>query len=149
MATPSAVEPTAQPIPLPRRRHRRHLVSPSQLRLAVYALIAVGVCELVGTVGFHVMENFTWVDSFYEESMLATGQGPAINLTHDSSKIFASIMGFISLGSTLTSIVVALAPIVARFWHEARLVAERDAREIEADLHRLRNHSAPRDEPPS
>jgi hypothetical protein len=102
----------------------------------MWALTALVLCEAVGTVGFNLLENFTWVNSFYEESMLATGQGPAITLVHDSSKIFASFMGFLSLGSTLTTLVFTAGPLIATMWHEARVAAEKEARKLDAELAR-------------
>jgi hypothetical protein len=136
LTQPSDPPPQGPPATgLARSRHAGRLPR-GELRRAGYALAALAVCEILGTVGFHLLEGFTWVDSFYEESMLATGQGPAIGLVHDSSKVFASVMGFISLGSTLTTIVFALAPVVARIWHEARVAAARDARLLEEDLAR-------------
>jgi hypothetical protein len=117
-------------------RRRRRLLSRSDVRRALWALTALVLCEAVGTVGFHLLENFNWVDSFYEESMLATGQGPAISLVHDSSKVFASFMGFLSLGSTLTTLVFTAGPLLATVWHEARIAAEKEARRLEAELGR-------------
>jgi hypothetical protein len=123
------------------------------LRRAIWALSAVGFCEIVGTIGFRLLENFSWIDAFYEESMLATGQGPAITLVHDSSKVFASVMGFISVGSTLTTLVFTLGPAIARFWHEARLTVERDFHRLEAEFshgagERRHEGAPPRPEPP-
>lgn len=119
--------------PRPRRRGGS-VLSSVHVRRALWAFVLLGLCELVGTLGFHLLESLGWVDAFYEESMLATGQGPAIALTHASSKLFASFMGFISLGSTITTLVFTLGPILARLWHEARLAAEREALRIEAGL---------------
>ncbi len=124
------------------RRPRRFGFTPGELRRALLALGAVVLCEVVGTVGFQLLENMGWVNAFYEESMLATGQGPAIALVHASSKVFASVMGFFSLGSVLTTVVFVLGPALAKIWHEARIEAEQEARRLEAEfahgLHEVR-----------
>jgi hypothetical protein len=99
-----------------------------------YALIAVAICEIVGAVGFHALEGFNWIDAIYEESMLATGQGPTLALTHDSTKVFASVMAFVSVGSTFSTITLAIVPFLARLWHEARVAVEEDARELGREL---------------
>jgi len=91
---------------------------------------------VIGIVGFHQVEGMDWVNSFYFESMLATGQGPPLALTTDSGKIFASVMGFVSVGTVFTSLVVTLAPIVSQLWRESLVRVEKDAKALEDDLSR-------------
>jgi hypothetical protein len=76
------------------------------------------VVVIVGTSGFRAIEGMGWVDAFYFESMLATGQGPPIQLTTDAGKIIASVMGFVSVGSVITSLVFTLVPIISQLWKE-------------------------------
>jgi hypothetical protein len=106
-------------------------LTPAEIRRAFYALVAVGVAEVIGTVGFHVIEGAGWVNAFYFESMLATGQGPPFQLFTDTGKIFASIMGFVSVGSTLSAVVFVVGPLVIRMWHEGIEAAAADARRLE------------------
>jgi voltage-gated potassium channel len=108
----------------------------SRGRRAFYALSAIAAVMVVGTIGFHEIEGMSWVDSFYFESMLATGQGPPIPLVTDAGKIFASIMAFVSVGSVITALVVTLAPIFSQLWREGLERAERDAKRLEAELSR-------------
>lgn len=112
-------------------------VTKPEIRRAIYALLAVASAEVIGTVGFHVIEGANWVNSFYFESMLATGQGPPFTLYTDTGKIFASIMGFVSVGSVLSAVIFVIGPIALRLWHESLTVAEREARKFE--------HAAARD----
>jgi hypothetical protein len=86
---------------------------------------------VIGTVGFRIIAGTDWVDSFYFESMLATGQGPPFPLTTDDAKLFASAMAFISVGSVVTAIFFTLGPILARFWRESLEFVEEGARELE------------------
>lgn len=120
-------------VPAPGRAHRRRGGS-SRLRRAVYALVFLFLVLLIGTLGFHAVAQLGWVDSFYFESMLATGQGPPLPLTTDASKIYASIMAFVSIGSVLTTIVFTLGPMVARLWHEAAERVEAEGRRFEQEL---------------
>jgi hypothetical protein len=114
----------------PRRRHR------SNTRRALLALSAVAAAEIVGTVGLHVIEGANWVNAFYFESMLATGQGPPFPLNTDTGKIFASIMAFVSVGSTLSAVIFTLGPLLTRIWREFVEDVETDSRAFEHDVRR-------------
>ncbi len=113
-----------------RRRSSRR----THVRRAVYALLGVGVVLVIGTFGFHAVANLDYVDAFYFESMLATGQGPPFPLTSDGAKLFASLMAFVSVGSVLTTVVFAFGPMVVRLWHEVAERVETEVRKVEEDL---------------
>ena len=91
---------------------------------------------MVGTVGFHLVAGLSPIDSFYFESMLATGQGPPFTLTTDGAKVFASVMAFISVGSVVSTLLFAVGPIVRRFWREEAERIEAEARVIEQRIER-------------
>jgi hypothetical protein len=132
--TPGAECETASDGPRPTPRRSRAALPGTRLRRAVYALVFLSLVLLGGTAGFHLVAGLNWVDAFYFESMLATGQGPPFLLTTDSSKLYAAGMAFMSVGSVLTTIVFTLGPMAARIWHEAAEWIERDARRLEAEL---------------
>ena len=88
---------------------------------------------VIGIVGFHQIEGMDWVNAVYFESMLATGQGPPIQLMTDSGKIFASVMAFVSVGSVITALVVTLVPIISQLWREGWERVEKDARGLERE----------------
>ena len=113
---------------------RRRSIPGSRRRRAFFAVSLIVVVIIVGTIGFRVIEGMNWVDAFYFESMLATGQGQPIPLTTDTGKIFASIMGFVSVGSVITSLVFTLVPIISQLWKEGLERLEEDARTIRNDL---------------
>lgn len=102
-------------------------------RRAMFAILAVIAAEVVGTVGFHVIEGSAWINAFYFESMLATGQGPPFPLNTDTGKIFASIMGFVSVGSVLSAFIFTLGPLVARMWREGIEAAGSGVHRLEQD----------------
>ncbi len=115
--------------------------SPSQpiytqtaLRRAVYAICGIVLVMIVGIIGFHLLEGMNYVNALYFESMLATGQGPPLQLNTDAGKIFASIMAFVSVGSVITSLVFTLGPILAMVWREGLERVEGGARKIEEDI---------------
>jgi hypothetical protein len=120
-----AVAPTPSARPRASRRRR------SNTRRALLAISAVVAAEVIGTVGFHLIEGADWVNAFYFESMLATGQGPPFTLTTDTGKIFASIMGFVSVGSTLSAVIFTLGPLLTRIWRSFVEDVETEARAFE------------------
>ena len=120
------VLPTVRAGGHPRGPHRR-----SAIRRALLAISAVVAAEVVGTVGFHVIEGANWVNAFYFESMLATGQGPPFTLNTDTGKIFASIMAFVSVGSTLSAVIFTLGPLLTRIWRTFVEDVESEARALE------------------
>ncbi len=123
-APATSTSPGLAPDALPRVSRRR----------AIYALSLLLTVLVVGTVGFRLAAGLDWVDAFYFESMLATGQGPPFPLTTDASKIYASVMAFVSVGSVITTVVFALGPVVARIWRETAQRVEREARHLESEL---------------
>ena len=110
------------------------LLSMTRRRRVFYALSSIAAVMVVGTVGFHLIEGMTWVNSFYFESMLATGQGPPIPLATDAGKLFASVMAFVSVGSVITALLVTLAPLVSQLWREGLMSVENDAKKLERDI---------------
>jgi hypothetical protein len=106
----------------------------SRKRRLFYAFSGIAAVMVIGTVGFHQIEGMDWVNAIYFESMLATGQGPPIQLTTDSGKIFASVMGFVSVGAVFTTLVVTLVPIISQLWREGWDRVEKDARAFERDM---------------
>jgi hypothetical protein len=110
------------------------LLAMSRRRRAFYALSAIVVVMVCGIVGFHEIEGMNWVNAIYFESMLATGQGPPIQLNTDAGKLFASVMAFVSVGSVISALIVTLSPIVAQLWREGLEKVEKDARVVERDL---------------
>jgi hypothetical protein len=109
---------------------------PSRKRRLFYAISGIVLVMVIGILGFHEIEGMDWVNAIYFESMLATGQGPPLALTTDSGKVFASVMGFVSVGTVFTSLVVTLVPIISQIWRESLERVEKDAKALEKDLSR-------------
>jgi hypothetical protein len=110
------------------------LLAMSRRRRAFYALSAIVVVMVCGTIGFHEIEGMSWVNAVYFESMLATGQGPPIPLNTDAGKLFASVMAFVSVGSVISALIITLSPIVAQLWREGLEKVEKDAKVVEKEL---------------
>lgn len=111
-------------------------IEASRRRRVFYALSGIAAVMVGGTIGFHEIEGMNWVNAVYFESMLATGQGPPIQLVTSAGKIFASVMAFVSVGSVITALVVTLIPLISQLWREGLETAERDVKVLERDLTR-------------
>lgn len=147
--SPSVAAPSPTSSPVARPRHRGRTLN----RRAVYAILAVVAAEVIGTVGFHALEGMRWVDAFYFESMLATGQGPPIPLATDAGKVFASFMGFVSVGSVLSAFIFTIGPIVTRWWRESLERVESESRRlergVESEFRRVESEFSGHRPPPS
>jgi hypothetical protein len=93
-------------------------------RLAKYALISLSLVIgslVMGMVGYHMFEGYSWVDSFLNAAMLMGGMGP-VNILHtDSGKIFAGVYALYCGSIELVAISIFAAPIVHRFLHHFHL----------------------------
>ncbi|MBI4022674.1 two pore domain potassium channel family protein [Candidatus Berkelbacteria bacterium] len=63
------------------------------------ALLIILLLLVTGTIVFHELENWSWVDSFYFTgvSILTIGYGD-LTPSHDLSKIATVILGFAAVG---------------------------------------------------
>jgi hypothetical protein len=89
-------------------------------RLAKYLLISLGLVFaslIIGMVGYHMLEGFSWVDSFLNASMLMGGMGPIGTLHKDAGKVFAGVYALYCGLIELVAIGISAAPIVHRFLH--------------------------------
>ena len=108
----------------------------SVFRRAFYAITVVILVLIIGTIGFHYIEGASYIDAFYFESMLATGQGPPTAPPSDGAKIFTSIMAFVSVGSVVSTLLFAVGPVLRRFWREEAEYVEAGARHLEQEIER-------------
>jgi hypothetical protein len=86
-----------------------------------YATIII-VCWLgIGTIGYHLLADLSWIDAVYNASMILGGMGPVNLLTNDTSKLFAS--GYaIASGVVLIGLMgLFLAPVFHRIMHQLHL----------------------------
>lgn len=93
-------------------------------RLARCATIGAGlivVSLVIGMLGYHILENLSWLDAFVNASMLLGGMGPVDPVRTTGGKLFA---GFYALYCGFMVIAIAgiiFAPIVHRFLHRFHL----------------------------
>jgi integral membrane sensor domain MASE1 len=81
------------------------------------ALFFVVVSLFIGTLGYRITEGMSWIDAFYNASLILSGMGPAIELQTNMGKIFASLFSLYS-GLLLIAITgLLLAPVFHRILH--------------------------------
>jgi len=93
----------------PKRKFAAHVA-----RNLVIGSLLIYLALGIGMLGYHDLENMSWVDSFVNAAMILSGMGPMGNLTTAAGKIFA---GFYALFSGLAFILIVgivFAPVVHR-----------------------------------
>ena len=74
--------------------------------------------------GYHALENLSWIDSFLNASMILGGMGPVNELKTEAGKLFA---GLYALFSGIVFLVIAgiiFAPLVHRLLHRFHFEAD-------------------------
>ena len=99
------------------------------LRIVWHALVAIGIVIgslAIGVLGYHYLENLTWIDALLNSAMLLGGMGPVNPLYTVVGKLFAS---FYALFAGLVFLVVTsilFAPVFHRLIHHFHIELEND-----------------------
>ncbi len=115
--------------------HRHEKLLPRKLfirRLAKFALISIGivlVSLVIGMVGYHLLEGYSWVDSFLNAAMLMGGMGQVAQLQTDGGKVFAGFYAMYCGLVELVAIGIFAAPIIHRFLHHFHLESKHQEKE--------------------
>src|SRR3954468_19848332 len=95
-------------------------------RAVTYAFALVLVTLAVGMVGYHELEDISWLDSFHQSALLLSGMGPVVEMTSVAGKLFdgvyALFCGIILLGATG----LLFAPVFHRILHRFHIEDSRD-----------------------
>jgi len=106
--------------PLPPLKH----LAERMLRSVGIAVGMIGLALFIGMWGYHHFGQFDWVDSFYNASMILSGEGPAADPKIADVTALHLFAGFYALFSGVTFITmvgVLLAPVIQRFLHKFHL----------------------------
>ena len=106
--------------------HRQPLASKRVFarRLAfngLVGLVLLAFSLFTGMLGYHFLENLSWIDALLNASMILGGMGPVTPLQTNAGKIFASFYAIYSGVILLASVGVLAAPIFHRFLHRFHL----------------------------
>jgi hypothetical protein len=110
----------------------RHPLSPLAMR-TLWALIAIFVIMIVGTVGIKELTGWHWVQSFYFMAMLATAEGPPETPPGIAASIFAAVMAFVSIGTLITAAGVIFGPYLGYLFHKGMAFSEKEFQKLEAE----------------
>ncbi len=88
----------------------RHPLSPFKLR-TLHSVVILTLVIVIGTLGMHYLEDWSYVESFYFVSLIASTQGPTATPHTDAGKIFASILAFVSVGAALSAVAFIFGPL--------------------------------------
>ncbi|SFZ91592.1 hypothetical protein SAMN05428642_102154 [Flaviramulus basaltis] len=103
--------------------HKNHQILPFKkfiLRVIKYFLFSVVLIVFslgIGTIGYYHYANISWVDAFYNASLILTGMGPVDQMPTDGAKLFASFYALFSGIAFLSTVAVIFAPIAHRLLH--------------------------------
>ena len=79
--------------------------------------VLILVVLLIGTLGYHSLGGFLWVDSLLEASMILGGMGPVNPLKTTSVKLFASGYALFSGLVFIAVMGIILTPVAHRVLH--------------------------------
>ena len=110
--------------------HKQKLASNKVFAQRIMSHVLIGFVLLVfslgiGMIGYHYLENLSWIDSLLNASMILGGMGPVNPLQTDAGKIFASFYALYSGVVLLASVGVLAAPIFHRFLHHFHLAEDK------------------------
>jgi uncharacterized oligopeptide transporter (OPT) family protein len=118
----------------PHERNRRRNVIPKSFWVrAGYSFALIAAVVLVGTLAMHAIEGWSYLDSFYFTSFIATGQGPPSDLQPGSAlgKAFSSLLAFVSVGTVITALLFLFGPFLGRVLKAGEERLEEVEREVE------------------
>ena len=98
-------------------RHHLH----SFRKRALYSFFLVSAVLVIGTVGMHLLEGYSYLDAFYFISMIATAQGPSVAPVTAAGKIFTAVIAFVSVGFVVAALGFLFGPLLGllfRLGHE-------------------------------
>jgi hypothetical protein len=75
----------------------------------------------IGMIGYHFLENLSWLDALLNASMILGGMGPVNPLQTAAGKLFASFYALYSGVVLLAAVGILAAPIFHRFLHRFHL----------------------------
>jgi voltage-gated potassium channel len=100
---------------------------PANMKLTL-AMVTVLTMLASGTIIYHFLEGWNWVDSFYFTGVTLTTVGYGdFHPTHDSSKIFTVFLAF----SGITVVFYSVSVVASIYFHRQQEVVERRLSVIE------------------
>jgi len=92
---------------------------------AIVGLLLLFFSLAVGVLGYHFLENLSWIDSLLNAAMILGGMGPVNPLQTTAGKLFASFYAIYSGVILLASVGILATPIFHRFLHRFHLAEDK------------------------
>lgn len=83
----------------------------------LFSSVLIAISLTIGTVGYHYYGKISWIDAFYNASLILTGMGPVDEMVTNEAKLFASFYALFSGIAFLSTVAVIFAPIAHRLLH--------------------------------
>jgi hypothetical protein len=90
-------------------------------RSALLALAMLLGTLAAGTVGYHFIDAFAWLDAFHQSAMLLAGMGPVKEINTTAGKLFDSIYALFCAVILLGASGVLFTPLIHRILHRFHL----------------------------
>lgn len=117
--------------------HKREIYIPHSLtKRALYSLTLVAIVMVVGTVGLHYIEGYSYIDSFYFVAMLATAEGPTATPATVLGKIFAAFLAFVSVGTVIFAVGFIFGPFFGKLWRLSEKEFKKEEKVIVKEVRR-------------
>jgi hypothetical protein len=107
-----------QPL-LPRGMFLRRLA-----KNAGFGLGLIGASLVVGVLGYHLLGDLSWTDSFLNAAMILSGMGPVDLLHSRAAKIFSGCYALYSGIALISTAAVIFAPVLHRMLHRFHLAKD-------------------------
>lgn len=97
------------------------------VQYAIFSVGVIGVSLLIGMVGYRYLAGISWIDAFYNASMILTGMGPGLDIgalpeeCQYGVKLFAGLYAMYSGVVFLVASSLILSPLLHRFFHKLHL----------------------------
>lgn len=90
-------------------------------RNVVAAFFVLGLCLLIGVLGYHYTDDIPWLDALHNAAMILSGMGPVVTIRSDAGKLFSTFYALFSGVVFITNIGILLAPAAHRIFHRFHL----------------------------
>jgi len=97
------------------------------LRSVALSFLLLGIAVLIGSITFHYLEKFSWIDAFLNCLLIMTGVGTVGTVNTAAGKIFTGIYSLISTFIFFAILAIIFTPLLHRLLHRFHLDIDRKA----------------------
>ncbi|MFO1313922.1 MAG: hypothetical protein U1F41_17860 [Burkholderiales bacterium] len=108
-------------VPVPGKLATRGIFLSRVARSTLLALAMLSVTLAAGTVGYHLIDGFAWLDAFHQSAMLLAGMGPVKEINTTAGKLFDSGYALFCAVILLGASGVLFTPLIHRILHRFHL----------------------------